>query len=259
MTRVLHIARREWLELSRQRAMLGLVAALFLSIAGLAVGALVLLQLISADADRVADLPRWMPGATDGAAALDGLTGTVVTVFTWLIFTQYLGIAAVLAGHTVLHDRQTAALPFLLLAPVRRVELLAGKVLGAMGPPLVLYLVLSGGASVLAALLPVTSGYRELLPPSPAWLVAFALGGPVWAFFTCTLAAIASALARDVRTAQQGVWFVMFFLTFVAGGLLSALLPQGAGVQVIVALLGASGAAVALVVGGAVISREVAR
>ncbi len=259
MNRVVHIARREWLELGRQRAMLGIITTLFLCVAGISTAALLLLQVIASSPDYLAGLAIWMPDGVGGEAGLQALAGGVVSFFNWLIFSQLLGIVAVLAGHTVLHDRQVGALTFLLLAPVRRVELLTGKVLGALVPPLVLYLLLSGAASLLAASLSVTAPYADRLPPAGGWLVAFFLGGPAWALFTAALCAVVSSLARDVRTAQQGVWFVMFFLTFAAGLLLAAAIPQGAVVQLGVAGLGVAGAVGALVAGGAIISRDLSR
>lgn len=260
MSRVWHIARREWLEQARQPAMLAVIAALFVAIGGLVDVALWLL-------DATARRPAWRDGLATWAPALgldpDGVVpavaGGVVGIANWLVFTQFLGITAVLAGHVVLHDRQTGALPFLLLAPVRRAELLAGKVLGAIGPSLVLYVVVSGAATAIAASFEVTAPHRDRLPPSPAFLVAFLAGGPVWSAFVATLCAIVSSVARDVRTAQQAVWFVMFFATFACGFLLAALLPEGVAVQLAVAGLGAVATAGALLVGSRVISRDLGR
>ncbi|MBN2797890.1 MAG: ABC transporter permease subunit [Deltaproteobacteria bacterium] len=255
IARVRLIAWRELRELSRQPAMLAMIGGLFLLISLLVSGALLLLQAAEGDPVAAEALRGWLPG--EGAHAT--LVQATVTAFSWLIFTQLLGIVGVLAGHTVLHDRQTNALPFLLLAPVRRVELMAGKVLGVVALPLVLYLALSGATSILAASLPITAPWRDSLPPSPAWVVAFLLGGPAWSLFTAAICAAVSGLSRDVRTAQQGVWFAMFFVTFLAGTLLSALLSQGVGVQLLVAALGLAGAAAALYAGSEAMSREVGR
>jgi energy-coupling factor transporter ATP-binding protein EcfA2 len=258
--RILRIARREWLEQGRQPAMLSVIAALFLAIALLVVTALVLLDLVAASDDLTAALASWMPAVgMDGYAAVEALAGSVVGASNWLLFTQFLGITAVQAGHTVLHDRQCGALPFLLLAPIRRIELLFGKVLGAMGPPTALYLLLSGAASALAASLDVTAAHADRLPPAPAWFVAFFLGGPIWGAFIATLCAIVSGLAEDVRTAQQGVWFLMFFATFACGFLLAGLLPQGPAVQAAVALLGLAATTGAQLVGSRMLSRDLGR
>jgi ABC-type Na+ efflux pump permease subunit len=258
--RILVIARREWLEQARQPAMLAVVAFLFLAIGGLVFAALALIDLVLRDPNALEDVATWFPflGA-DPEGALESAAAGVIAVGNWLIFTQFLGIAAVLAGHAVLHDRQTGTLPFLLLAPVSRAELLAGKILGALGAPLAAYVFVTGATSALAALLPVASVAPDRLPPSPAWLIAFFFGGPAWALFVGAVCAVVSTLAHDVRTAQQVVWFVMFFATFGCGYLLAGLLPLGAGAMLLVAASGLSAAVGAVAIGTQVISRDLSR
>ncbi|TNE92455.1 MAG: hypothetical protein EP330_02015 [Deltaproteobacteria bacterium] len=260
MSRILHIAKREWLEQRRQPAMLAIIAVLDAVVAGLALAAVGLMQLVANVPGRSAEFHRALP--TLGATPEDviyNVVGTVVPVTNWLIFTQFLGIAAVLAGHSVLHDRQVNTLPFLLLAPVRRFELLTGKVLGSIGAPLVLYVLFSGTACLLLAQMPVASGFTDTLPPNPAWMVAFFLGGPAWAAAIGAVCAIISTLSHDVRTAQQGVWLVVLVAQFACGLMLTALLPEGPVVQGLVALGGLSLAGLVLWLGSQVISRDLAR
>jgi ABC-type Na+ efflux pump permease subunit len=161
---------------------------------------------------------------------VETFAGFVVGASTWLVFTQLLGIVAVMAGHAVLHDRQVGTLPFLLLAPVRRIELLTGKVLGVLLPPLVPYALVSGSAAAYASTLSVAQPHLALLPPSPAWMLAFLVGGPI-----------------------------MFFATFGCGYLLAGLMPDGAGVQAVVAGMGAVATLGALFAGSQVISRDLSR
>jgi ABC-type Na+ efflux pump permease subunit len=258
--RVMHIARREWREQLRQPAMLSVVTALFVAIAFIVVSALVILDAIAARPERSEALGAWFPSFTsDTSSAVETFAGFVVGASTWLVFTQLLGIVAVMAGHAVLHDRQVGTLPFLLLAPVRRIELLTGKVLGVLLPPLVPYVVVSGSAAAYASTLAVAQPHLALLPPNPAWMVAFLIGGPIWAAFVATLCAIVSSVSHDVRTAQQVVWFVMFFATFGCGYLLAGLMPDGAGVQAVVAGMGAVATLGALFAGSQVISRDLSR
>ncbi len=260
MKRVLLIARREWLEQRRQPAMLGIVATTFALIAGLALATLGLLEFALSDPTLTAQVGALLPvGDEQPDELLRGMVGSVVGLANWLLFTQFLGISAVLAGHSILHDRQTGALPFLLLAPVRRAELLAGKVVGSIGPAMALYLLISGAAYVAMALLPATAGFAQRLPPSPAWLVSFCLGGPAWALFLGTVCAIISSVARDVRTAQQAVWFAVLFASFGCGFLLAVLLSEGVVVQVAVAITGLLCAAGALAAGSQIISRDLGR
>jgi FtsH-binding integral membrane protein len=68
-----------------------------------------------------------------------------------------------------------------------------------------------------------------------------------------------SSVARDVRTAQQAVWFVVFFATLLAGFLLTMALPQGAGMQLAAAAVAAFGTAITLLVGAQAISRDLGR
>jgi ABC-type transport system involved in multi-copper enzyme maturation permease subunit len=256
MSRILHLARREWLELARQPVMLAVVGGLIVAIAAFVLAAVGLLQLVSADPAGVESFEAWFPALGLGGVRLGEVVGLVVTLGNFLIFTQYLGIASVLAGHTVLHDRQTHALPYLLLAPITRLELLLGKVLGAIGLPTLLFWVVDAVTMGLVAAMPVSAGASAVLPPQPAWLVAWLVGAPAWALGVGVVCAIVSAVARDVRTAQQLVWFVLFFATFTAGYLLAGRLADGVLVQVVVAAMGGALALGGLAVGARVISRD---
>lgn len=259
MRHVLHIARREVLELVRQPWMLGFISVLYVFIALYLVVAAGLVQLVALD-----PVAEEQFGANIAALGFDGLMpaeiiGWVVSLGNFLTFTQYLGISSVLAGHTVLHERQSHTLPFLLLAPVSRGELLLGKVLGAIVLPTVLYLSVAAGAMGFIAAMPLSAPHAAVLPPSPGWLVAVLLGGPLWALGVGIICASLSAMARDVRTAQQGVWFVMFPATLSAGYLLAGRMGDGPLMQLVVAGLALVLAGAALVVGSQVISRDLSR
>ncbi|MFZ5481762.1 MAG: ABC transporter permease subunit [Myxococcota bacterium] len=260
MRTVLVIAAREVLEQTRQRGMVGTVATLYGAIGGMIAFILVQLDHIAKDPERVALLARNLETAgVRGGMSVEAIAGSGVAAFNFLTFMQVLGIAGMLAGHGVLHDRQCGTLPFLLLAPVRRAQLLAGKVLGAVALPLSLSLLGNGLVGAVIGRLDVAAPYADRLPPAPGWLAAFLLGGPAWTLFVATLCAIVSSWARDVRTAQQGVVFVVTGSTVVCGVLLNGLVPQGAAVQVAVAAVGLAGAIAALYVGSQLMSRDVAR
>jgi ABC-type transport system involved in multi-copper enzyme maturation permease subunit len=258
--RVALVAAREWREQLRQPMLLAVVFGLFAAIGGLVVGALWMLDVIARSPQRLALFASLLPAVgLDSVATLQAATGVVVAVDNWLVFTQYLGVTGVIAGHALLHDRHLGTMPFLLLAPIRRGELLLGKVLGALGPATALYLAVNVVAGGIAVALPVTAPFSDRLPSSPAWWVALVFGGPAWAAFVCTVCAVVGAVARDVRSAQQAVWFVMFFMTFAAGYGLAVLLPGGAVVQAVVAAVGVLSTGIALEVGRVVLSRDLAR
>lgn len=224
MTRIWLIARREALEQWRQPVMLVVIASLFALVSTAGAGVVHLLHQVTLDpstAQLLADIGAFGPDA------LPALVRSALSLLSFLGFSQYLGIAAVLAGHGMLHERQCGTLTFLLLAPVRRLELLAGKVLGAMAWPTLLYLTLVGAGSLLAAASPSSAAAPHLTPRSVGWWITFLLAGPLWASAIATACTLISAVARDVRSAQQGVWFLVFFATLGAGTVLTASLGSG--------------------------------
>lgn len=257
--RILLIARREIRELIRQPWTLIFIGALFVFIALYLAIAAGLVQL-------VALAPESEDAFMENLAALgfDGLgpaeiIGWIVGLGNFLAFTQYLGISSVLAGHTVLHERQSHTLPFLLLAPVSRAEILLGKVLGAVALPTVLYLCIAISTMGFISILPLAAPHAASLPSAPTWWLAFLVGGPMWALGVGIICATLSAMARDVRTAQQGVWFVMFPATLSAGYLLAGRLTDGVVIQGIVVGLALFLSTAALLVGSQVISRDLSR
>ena len=90
-------------------------------------------------------------------------------------------------------------------------------------------------------------------------MIAFFVGGPLWAMLVAALCAIVSTLSRDVRTAQQAVWFVMFFATFLCGYLLAVLVPEGPMVQLAVAGVGGFATWGAIAAGSQIIRRDLRR
>lgn len=228
MSRILLVARREVLETLRQRWLLVNLTTVLGVVAAACLALLTLTDWVLADPSRSADLTYWTdvagfrvddPGPT--------LASSTVLLLQALVFNQLMSMTAVMAGHAGIHDRQCGTLPFLLLAPIRRVELLAGKVLGSLAVPFAIYVLVGGSASVLAAAHPSAATSTALLPPSPGWAMGFLVAAPIWALATGTLCTLVSAVAIDVRTAQQAAWAVVFFTTFALSPLLVALVPAG--------------------------------
>jgi ABC-type transport system involved in multi-copper enzyme maturation permease subunit len=258
MKRGLIVARREATEILRQGWNLAVVACLLGIIALCADTAIWLLNMIAVDPPMKANFEGWMVALGIGGSTTDVVTW-LVRLANFLMFTQYLGFSAVLAGHTMIHDRHVHALPFLLLAPISRFELLLGKVVGAVFWPTVVYLTTHTAALLVAAWFPVTASVAGDLPIQAAWWLAVWVGSPIWVVGVGLICATWSAVSDDVRGAQQGVWFVMFFFTLVAGFLLSGRMADGAVVQLGVAGLGAAVAAGAAWAGSLVLGRELGR
>lgn len=255
---ILHIARREWLEQRRHPATLGVCAALLALIALLSTSAVGMLQLLDGLTDAEPALAGLLGGPEAARAFRQLAVEGSLTAWNFLVFSQYLGFVGVMAGHGLLHDRQVGTLPFLLLAPVPRHVLLGGKVLGALGPLTAIYLVMSVGFGFALLALPVTAAYPELGPRAPAWWAAVLLGGPVWGAAVAMVAATVSAVARDVRLAQQSAWFAIFFAQLLVAFLITGSLGAPARLAGAI-LLGAFATAVGWAIGSAVLQHDLGR
>ena len=225
--------------------MLVAIAVLYGIVATLAVAAIGALDFIATEeSGRVL-----LEAVVDDAQTPESLAGISITLLSFLLVTQFLGVSSVMAGHSVLHDRQTGTLAFLLLAPVRRFELLAGKVAGAVGWSGLLYGVAAGASAGLTATFPIAGPFSQALPPSAAWWLTFTIAGPLWALFIGAICTVVSAQVSDVRTAQQGVWLVVFFASLLCGSLLTWSLQSGLSAQLAAIGLAAMGFAMVLVLG----------
>jgi ABC-type transport system involved in multi-copper enzyme maturation permease subunit len=258
MNRIFAVIAREWRENTRQRWLLVTLAT---QLGLIALGAAWVLGQV----DWLAALPNgekkleYWSDVLGMPLSLTGLVALAVQALDYLVLSQLLGMTAVIAGHAALHDRQCGTLPFLLLAPLRRVELLVGKVIGALSVPLAMYLLIGGATMAYVATFAVTEPVRSMLPPSPGWMVAFFLGAPAWSVCIGALCVAISSLAHDVRTAQQAAWMLVFVATFLVGPLLVSLMPYGPIVQLMIAAVGLGLAALSIFIATLVVSRELGR
>ena len=249
----LRIARTEVLEQRRQPWMIFILAAnyaLWIAIFGvLFLG----VDSVSSQPDTLAWLKHQLPGIE-----LDAFMRLATSTFGSLSFTNLPWYVAIMSGTSVLHDRECGTMPFLMLAPVTRGQLLAGKLAGAMCIPLVLHLVFVGTSSLLLGRVGSLAPFADKFGSSPAWWVAFLLGAPASAAFVGALGTVISALSRDVRTSMQYTSFFIGLLSLGIGAALVDGISQGALVQ----LAFASGCLVATVatvfVGARLISKDVA-
>lgn len=227
MRRVLAVARREWRDQLRQPWMLAAVGAVTLLTAGAVLALLALLGHLESDPARAELFARNL--AFVGLSPEEVVGDTVsraLAVWAFLLLSQLMGTTAVLAGHSVLHDRECGALPFLLLAPLGPGELLLGKVLGSLGAPALLTLGLGLPLGLGMALLGDAAA-SPFLPLHPSWWTGVVLGGLAWAGVVAALSATLSGLARDVRTAQQVAWLLVFLANLLVSGLLTLGLAGG--------------------------------
>ncbi len=258
MKRVLHVARTEVLEHSRQPAMIAVLAVNYLFWGGLFVFALTVLdkaaqtpQTLALISAQAADL-----GICDGESALDALLRLTTSTFGALLFTNLPLFVAIMSGYSVLHDRTNNALPFLMLAPLSRYQLLLGKLLGALAIPTVLHIVGAGAVSAMVGSLDIMQSRAGQFGGSPAWWIAFLVGAPASGLLVGSLGTVISALSKDVRTSMQFTSFFIGILSLGFGFVLFDGITSGVDVQLGFALAATSLALLILFAGSRIVSRE---
>jgi len=248
---------KELLEQRRQVLMLSTIATLLTLVHALGVAGTFLLDRMVAD-QTTTGLMADLVGASLGEQ-LPTLQDALLVSTLYLGISQYLGACAVLAGHSMLHERQCGTFPFLLLAPLRRVELLIGKVLGALCLPTALYILTSALASLCLMHSDAVARAPWYALPHPAWWVGIGLTGPTWTLACASACTLISAHTADVRTAQQGVWLLVFFATLGLGPMLTATMSAGIGAQILAALVGVLASGTLLYTGALLSHRDIGR
>lgn len=251
MKRVLHVARTEMLEHRRQPWMLVILSINYLVIAALYAASVWALGTLEATPDVLALVAQQVEGLNAGnlETFLTSMRAGADSAFGALLFTNLPLFVAIMSGYSVLHDRTHGTLPFLMLAPLSRYQLLLGKLLGAIALPLALHFGFVGGTTLFIGVPEGALG---------AWIVSFVLGAPASAMLVGALGTVISALSRDVRTSMQFTSFFIGWLSLAFGFVLVNLVSEGVGLQLAFAFGCVTTAVVILFAGSRIVSRELA-
>lgn len=260
MKRVLLVVKTEVLEQRRQPAMLLVMASNYLLWNLIFIAVLVFLnstrenpQVMSMLDKRVLEM-----GICNGESALNTLVKLTSMNFGAILFTTMSVFSAYMSAYSVLNDRLSNTMPFLMLAPLSRYQLLLGKVLGATAIPFLMHLGFVGFTTFAVRSLEIMAPFSESWGGSPAWWVAFLVGAPAASFFVGSLGTVISGLSKDVRTSMQSTSFAIGLLSLAFSYLLIEQIKSGVAVQIMVALGGFLGGFLILLVGSKVISRDIA-
>lgn len=254
MKRFLRIARTEVLEQRRQPWMLfilGVNYALWIGIFG------TLFVLFDSVARRPEALEPLKEQLSAVGVELGAFLQLTTSTFGSLCFTNLPLFVAIMSGTSVLHDRECGTMPFLMLAPVTRGQLLAGKLAGAMAFPLGFHVVFVGASSLVLGRLESLAPYAHKFGATPAWWVAFLVGAPASAAFVGALGTVISALSRDVRTSMQYTSFFIGLLSLLFGFVLVDGITRGVVLQLAFAVGCVVATALTLFVGARLISQDV--
>jgi len=248
------IAATEILEQRRQPAMLFVLVANYLLWLLVFGGTFVALDFVLGDPLGREMLDEQLAGS---GVELDAMIRVAVSTYGSLSFTNLPLFVSIFAGNSVLHERNLGTLPFLLLAPLGRRELLVGKLAGAMAIPLGLHLVFVGAGCFLFGRIDLVDDF-PLFGGGPAFWVGYLLGAPASTLFVGALGTVISALSRDVRTSMQTTSFLIGLFSLGIGYALVDGLSEGVAFELVFAASGLGLAAFALEIGARAIGRDFA-
>jgi ABC-2 type transport system permease protein len=194
------VLRREWLETSRNRLLMGtiLVPPVVLTIAPIALAGVIGERSLPDELVGVvlAQRPEWSsftPSELAGAFAVQQFL-----VF-FLLMPAYIPLA--IATFSIIGEKQARSLEPVLAAPIRTIELLAGKVIAALVPG-----VLAGWLTYLVFVALASLVYGPALfgvVTDPSWLMGVFVLGPAIGLSSVVAGVIVSSRVTDPRVAQQ--------------------------------------------------------
>ena len=156
--------------------------------------------------------------------SLQGLTvheytqGLVGTEFSNFYILLSMIVPSVIAAYSIIGEKTNRTLEPLLATPVRRWQLLAGKMLAALLPA-VLVTWVSGGLFI-AELAIFTDANVVSHVVTGGWLILFIAGTPLLGLIAVAIMTAISSRVNDTRTAQQlSIWAVVPIIGIILGEL----------------------------------------
>ena len=156
--------------------------------------------------------------------SLQGLTvheytqGLVGTEFSNIYILLAMIVPSVIAAYSIIGEKSNRTLEPLLATPVRRWQLLAGKMLAALIPA-VLVTWVSGGLFI-AELAIFTDANVVSHVVTGGWLILFLAGSPLLGLIAVAVMTAISSRVNDTRTAQQlSIWAVVPIIGIILGEL----------------------------------------
>ncbi len=145
----------------------------------------------------------------------DAVRIMILNQFMMYFLMSPLALPIYIAAYSIIGEKQTRSLEPLLATPIRTWELLLGKAVAAVVPPVVAswisYLAFALGARFLVS----DVVFARIM--NPAWFLALATLGPLFGLLSVLVGVIASSRTNDPRAAQQ--WSALFILPVIAAGM----------------------------------------
>ena len=156
-----------------------------------------------------------LPAYLVGYSRTDAVQIMMLNQFLIYFLMAPLALPIYIAAYSIIGEKQTRSLEPLLATPIQTWELLLGKVVAAVVPPVtatwIAYFLFVVGARSLVT----DVAFRVVV--SPVWLLAMIVLSPLFGVLSVLGGVIASSRMNDPRAAQQ--WSALFIIPVVAVGL----------------------------------------
>lgn len=197
--RVRAIMTKEWLDLRRNRTVLGTLLALPILLTTMACGIMATAaRTAPPSSSKAAGLPSFVLEYTrdphEGALVMVLLSGLMLFSLVPVI------LPTILAAHSIVGEKLARSLEPLLATPIRTWELLLGKLLTMVTVAVIPSLL--GYAIYLAVIGVAAPPVVFRLAASPAFLLTVGVVGPLASICAVTIGMMVSARAADLQTAQ---------------------------------------------------------
>lgn len=156
-----------------------------------------------------------LPAYLAGYDTTDAIQIMLLNQFLVYFLMAPLALPIYIAAYSIIGEKQARSLEPLLATPIRTWELLVGKAVAAVVPPVVAAWVSYAVFALGARLLVTPAAYSIIV--SPVWLLAMGILSPLFALLSVLVGVIASSRMNDPRAAQQ--WSALFILPVVGIGM----------------------------------------
>ena len=211
MHKVLVILRKEFLEIVQQRILL--LSILLPSLLFVVIPFIFLQRVGNGTKASSLNVP-----SLQGLTLHEYIQGVVGTLFSNVFLLLSMIVPSTIAAYSIIGEKTSHTLEPLLATPVRRWQLLAGKMLAALVPA-VLVTWVSGGLFI-AELAIVTDAHVVSHVVTGGWLILFIAGTPLLGLIAVAVMTAISSRVNDTRTAQQlSIWAVVPIAGIILGEL----------------------------------------
>ncbi len=225
--RALAVFWKDWVELKKNRGLLGSMLALPAVIVVVPIG-VVFAYVRRPDDPNLRVMAQYYGAAPSLTDAASFLVDKVLADWFVLYLVMPVFVPILISSHAVAGEKEKRTLEPLLASPVTPLELVVGKSLASLVPSFILCVIAFAALCVGVDLVALPLG-QGLVLPNGMWLFGVFVISPLFAFFGNGVAVLISARVGDARLAQQMSGMLVMPLVGLAAGQFGGWLKAGTG------------------------------